>query len=30
VQPLPDDALPDSGGLSPVKARVALILDLLR
>jgi L-asparaginase len=26
----PDDALPDSGGLSPVKARVALVLALLR
>jgi L-asparaginase len=26
----PDDALPDSGGLSPVKARIALMLKLLR
>ncbi|MEO5660971.1 MAG: asparaginase [Polaromonas sp.] len=29
VLPLPDDAIPDSNGLSPVKARVALLLDLL-
>jgi len=29
VLPLPDDAIPDSNGLSPVKARVALMLDLL-
>ncbi len=29
VLPLPDDAIPDSKGLSPVKARVALMLDLL-
>ena len=29
VQALPDDVLPDSGGLSPVKARVALLLQLL-
>ena len=29
VLPKPGDALPDSRGLSPVKARVALILDLL-
>jgi L-asparaginase len=26
----PDDTLPDSRGLSPVKARIALILELLR
>jgi L-asparaginase len=26
----PDDTLPDSGGLSPVKARIALMLELLR
>jgi L-asparaginase len=25
----PDDTLPDSGGLSPVKARIALMLELL-
>lgn len=30
VLPKPGDALPDSQGLSPVKARVALLLDLLR
>ncbi|PUA97057.1 L-asparaginase [Acidovorax sp. 107] len=30
VLPKPGDALPASQGLSPVKARVALILDLLR
>ena len=29
VLALPDDAIPDSKGLSPVKARVALMLDLL-
>lgn len=29
VMSLPGDAIPDSNGLSPVKARVALILDLL-
>ncbi len=29
VLPLPHDAIPDSKGLSPVKARVALMLDLL-
>ena len=29
VLPLPDAAIPDSNGLSPVKARVALMLDLL-
>lgn len=29
VLPKPDDRLPDSEGLSPVKARVALMLDLL-
>lgn len=29
VLPLPGDAIPDSKGLSPVKARVALMLDLL-
>ena len=29
VLPLPGDAIPDSQGLSPVKARVALMLDLL-
>ncbi|MEO6320729.1 MAG: asparaginase, partial [Polaromonas sp.] len=29
VMALPGDAIPDSKGLSPVKARVALILDLL-
>ena len=29
VLPKPDDLLPDSGGLSPVKARVALMLKLL-
>ena len=29
VLPLPADAIPDSKGLSPVKARVALMLDLL-
>jgi L-asparaginase len=29
VLPLPNDVIPDSGGLSPVKARVALMLDLL-
>ena len=26
----PDDSLPDAGGLSPVKARIALMLELLR
>lgn len=30
VLPKPGDALPASQGLSPVKARVALMLDLLR
>ncbi|RQO81768.1 asparaginase [Acidovorax sp. FJL06] len=30
VLPKPGDALPDSQGLSPVKARVALLLDLLQ
>lgn len=30
VLPTPGDTLPDSGGLSPVKARVALMLELLR
>jgi L-asparaginase len=25
-----EDAVPDSGGLSPVKARIALMLELLR
>jgi L-asparaginase len=29
VLPLPGDVIPDSKGLSPVKARVALMLDLL-
>jgi L-asparaginase len=29
VLPLPKDAIPDSKGLTPVKARVALMLDLL-
>ncbi len=29
VLPRPDDALRDSGGLSPVKARIALMLELL-
>jgi len=29
VLPLPGDVIPDSNGLSPVKARVALMLDLL-
>ena len=29
VLPLPDDVIPDSKGLSPAKARVALIVDLL-
>jgi len=29
VLPKPDDLLPDSNGLSPVKARVALVLELL-
>jgi L-asparaginase len=29
VLPKPGDVLPDSGGLSPVKARIALMLDLL-
>ncbi|MFZ3141884.1 asparaginase [Polaromonas sp.] len=29
VLPLPNDVIPDSEGLSPVKARVALMLDLL-
>ena len=29
VLPKPGDRWPDSGGLSPVKARVALMLDLL-
>lgn len=29
VLPMPDDSIPDSGGLSSVKARVALILRLL-
>jgi L-asparaginase len=29
VLPKPDDRLPDSNGLSPVKARVELMLDLL-
>ena len=30
VLPKPGDALPDSQGLSPVKARISLMLDLLR
>lgn len=30
VLPKPGDELPDSQGLSPVKARIALMLDLLR
>ncbi len=30
VLPKPGDALPDSGGLSPVKARISLMLELLR
>jgi L-asparaginase len=30
VQPVEGDALPDSGGLSPVKARIALMLELMR
>ena len=30
VLPKPGDALPDSQGLSPVKARISLVLDLLR
>ena len=29
VLPKPGDALPDSRGLSPVKARIALMLELL-
>lgn len=29
VLALPDDAMPDSGGLSPVKARITLMLELL-
>ncbi|MDB5872327.1 MAG: L-asparaginase (L-asparagine amidohydrolase)-like protein [Ramlibacter sp.] len=29
VLPRPDDVLPDSAGLSPVKARIALLLELL-
>jgi hypothetical protein len=29
VQTTPHDALPHAGGLSPVKARVALLLELL-
>lgn len=30
VLPKPGDALPDSGGLSPFKARISLMLELLR
>ena len=30
VLPKPGDALPDSGGLSPLKARISLMLELLR
>ena len=30
VQPVEGDTLPDSGGLSPVKARVALMLELMK
>lgn len=29
VLPRPGDAIPDSGGLSPVKARISMVLDLL-
>jgi L-asparaginase len=29
VLPKPGDALPDSRGLSPVKARISMVLDLL-
>ena len=29
ILPLPGDAIPDSKGLSPVKARIALMLDLM-
>jgi L-asparaginase len=29
IVPRPDDALPDAGALSPVKARIAMLLELL-